>query len=77
MPLANNFLRMHAQRYRKELVGFDETVRDRLMQRLDRKIGTRRQHAAVEIAVLRHDKGMITGHARIGNHQIFVNLASD
>jgi DNA-binding NtrC family response regulator len=32
MPLANNFLRMHAQRYRKELVGFDETVRDRLMQ---------------------------------------------
>ncbi len=32
MPLANNFLRMHAQRYRKELLGFDETVRDRLMQ---------------------------------------------
>src|SRR5438046_10710372 len=32
MPLANNFLRMHAQRYRKELVGFDETARDRLMQ---------------------------------------------
>jgi DNA-binding NtrC family response regulator len=32
IPLANNFLRMHAQRYRKELVGFDETVRDRLMQ---------------------------------------------
>jgi DNA-binding NtrC family response regulator len=32
IPLANNFLRMHAQRYRKELVGFDETVRDRLLQ---------------------------------------------
>src|SRR6202011_481265 len=32
MPLANNFLRQHAQRYRKELAGFDETVRDRLMQ---------------------------------------------
>src|SRR6266699_3425204 len=32
IPLANNFLRMHSQRYRKELVGFDETARDRLMQ---------------------------------------------
>src|SRR5438046_901070 len=32
MPLANNFLRMHAQRYRKELAGFDENARDRLMQ---------------------------------------------
>jgi DNA-binding NtrC family response regulator len=32
IPLANNFLRMHAQRYRKELGGFDETARDRLMQ---------------------------------------------
>jgi len=32
ITLANNFLRMHAQRYRKELVGFDETARDRLMQ---------------------------------------------
>ena len=31
-PLANNFLLMHVQRYRKELVGFDETARDRLMQ---------------------------------------------
>jgi DNA-binding NtrC family response regulator len=31
IPLANNFLRMHAQRYRKDL-GFDETARDRLMQ---------------------------------------------
>jgi len=34
MPLANNFLRMHAQRYRKELVGFDEMTRDRLLQHL-------------------------------------------
>ena len=34
MPLANNFLRMHAQRYRKELAAFDETARDRLMQHL-------------------------------------------
>jgi DNA-binding NtrC family response regulator len=32
IPLANNFLRMHAQRYRKDLGGFDETARDRLMQ---------------------------------------------
>jgi DNA-binding NtrC family response regulator len=32
IPLASNFLRMHAQRYRKELIGFDETARDRLMQ---------------------------------------------
>src|SRR5246127_1386005 len=32
LPLANNFLRMHARRYRKELVGFDETARDRLLQ---------------------------------------------
>ncbi|MGH8099693.1 MAG: sigma-54-dependent transcriptional regulator [Chthoniobacterales bacterium] len=34
MALANNFLRMHAQRYRKELAGFDETARDRLLQHL-------------------------------------------
>ena len=32
LPLANNFLRMHAQRYRKELGGFDQPARDRLMQ---------------------------------------------
>ena len=32
MPLANSFLRQHAQRYRKELTGFDEAARDRLMQ---------------------------------------------
>jgi len=32
IPLANNFLRMHSQRYRKELIGFDETARDRLLQ---------------------------------------------
>src|SRR5205085_1152634 len=32
IPLANNFLRMHAQRYRKESLGFDETARDRLLQ---------------------------------------------
>jgi DNA-binding NtrC family response regulator len=32
MPLANSFLQQHAQRYRKELAGFDETARDRLMQ---------------------------------------------
>ena len=31
-PLANNFLRQHAQRYRKEIAGFDETARNRLMQ---------------------------------------------
>jgi len=32
IPLANNFLSQHVQRYRKELVGFDETARDRLLQ---------------------------------------------
>jgi DNA-binding NtrC family response regulator len=32
IPLANNFLRLHAQRYRKELAGFDETARERLLQ---------------------------------------------
>jgi len=32
MPLAKKFLQDHAQRYRKELAGFDETARDRLMQ---------------------------------------------
>ncbi|HEX4639715.1 MAG TPA: sigma-54 dependent transcriptional regulator [Chthoniobacterales bacterium] len=32
IPLAKNFLEQHAQRYRKELAGFDETARDRLMQ---------------------------------------------
>ena len=32
MPLANSFLGQHAQRYRKELTGFDEAARDRLMQ---------------------------------------------
>jgi DNA-binding NtrC family response regulator len=32
MPLANSFLRQHAQRYRKELLGFDETARERLLQ---------------------------------------------
>jgi DNA-binding NtrC family response regulator len=32
MPLAKKFLADHAQRYRKELAGFDEGARDRLMQ---------------------------------------------
>ena len=32
MPLANSFLSQHAQRYRKELIGFDEAARERLMQ---------------------------------------------
>jgi DNA-binding NtrC family response regulator len=32
MPLAKNFLRLHDQRYRKALTGFDETARDRLLQ---------------------------------------------
>ena len=32
MPLANHFLRQHAQRYRKQISGFDETVRERLLQ---------------------------------------------
>ncbi|MEY2484414.1 MAG: hypothetical protein QOG67_2111 [Verrucomicrobiota bacterium] len=32
MPLAKNFLRQHAQRYRKQIGGFDEIARERLMQ---------------------------------------------
>ena len=32
MPLANHFLAQHAQRYRKQIGGFDETARERLMQ---------------------------------------------
>src|SRR5437764_11618032 len=32
MPLAKKFLQDHGQRYRKELGGFDEGARDRLMQ---------------------------------------------
>jgi len=32
MPLANNFLQQHARRYRKEIAGFDEPARERLLQ---------------------------------------------
>jgi DNA-binding NtrC family response regulator len=32
MALAKNFLRQHGQRYRKQIAGFDETARDRLLQ---------------------------------------------
>jgi len=32
MPLANNFLRQHAERYRKQVGGFDENARERLLQ---------------------------------------------
>jgi len=32
MPLANSFLRQHAQRYRKQVSGFDEAARERLLQ---------------------------------------------
>jgi DNA-binding NtrC family response regulator len=32
MPLANSFLRQHAQRYRKQISGFDEAARERLLQ---------------------------------------------
>jgi DNA-binding NtrC family response regulator len=32
MPLANNFLRQHAERYRKNVGGFDENARERLLQ---------------------------------------------
>src|SRR3954465_10480129 len=32
MSLAKNFLRQHAQRYRKQIAGFDEAARDRLLQ---------------------------------------------
>ncbi len=31
MPLATSFLRQHAQRYRKEVAGLDETARERLL----------------------------------------------
>jgi len=32
MPLADNFLRQHAERYRKQISGFDEMARERLLQ---------------------------------------------
>ncbi|MGB9474940.1 MAG: sigma-54 dependent transcriptional regulator [Candidatus Udaeobacter sp.] len=32
MPLANSFLGQHAERYRKQIAGFDETARERLLQ---------------------------------------------
>ena len=32
MPLANSFLRQHAERYRKPISGFDESARERLLQ---------------------------------------------
>jgi DNA-binding NtrC family response regulator len=32
MPLANSFLRQHAEHYRKQIAGFDETARERLLQ---------------------------------------------
>jgi len=32
MPLAHSFLRQHTERYRKEVNGFDETARERLLQ---------------------------------------------
>ena len=32
MPLANSFLAQHAEHYRKQVVGFDETARERLLQ---------------------------------------------
>src|SRR5437763_6215715 len=32
MPLANSFLRQHAERYRKDIGGFDENARERLLQ---------------------------------------------
>src|SRR5947207_3994217 len=32
MPLANSFLHQHAERYRKQITGFDEAARERLLQ---------------------------------------------
>ena len=32
MPLANSFLHQHAERYRKQISGFNETARERLLQ---------------------------------------------
>jgi DNA-binding NtrC family response regulator len=32
MPLANSFLAQHAEHYRKQITGFDETARERLLQ---------------------------------------------
>jgi DNA-binding NtrC family response regulator len=32
MPLANSFLRQHGERYRKQISGFDEPARERLLQ---------------------------------------------
>ena len=32
MPLANTFLTQHAEHYRKQIAGFDETARERLLR---------------------------------------------
>ena len=32
MPLANSFIRQHAEHYRKQISGFDETAREQLLQ---------------------------------------------
>jgi DNA-binding NtrC family response regulator len=32
MPLANSFIRQHAEHYRKQIAGFDETAREQLLQ---------------------------------------------
>ena len=50
MPLANNFLRQHAQRYRKKLAGFDEAARDLLMASISGNV--RELDHVIERAVL-------------------------
>jgi len=60
IPLANNFLRMHAQRYRKELVAFDPPARDRLMQH-SYPGNVRELDHVVERAVLMAHGSQITG----------------
>ena len=74
MPLANNFLRQHAERYRKQVGGFDESARERLLQH--RFLGNIRElDHVVERAVLMTkdrqihgaDLGLTTGSSESRN----------
>jgi DNA-binding NtrC family response regulator len=74
MPLANSFLRQHAEHYRKQIVGFDETARERLLKH--RFPGNIRElDHVVERAVLMTqdrqicvaDLGLTNGPAESGN----------
>src|SRR5437016_12774358 len=67
IPLANNFLSQHTQRYRKELIGFDETARDRLLQH--RFPGNVREldHIVERAVLMAQDRQICTGDLGLTN----------